>query len=203
MTIIIEKGPGGNGTLKTRVSQPGNLEIFTNVTLLAIYNAAAGKSTKKFATRQKAIQQTWDAIQGYAEIDATASPPALRREEAGDLPPPTPASDPSPASRPKQGRGRPVTREFKSEKQKDGTYLFRMQPRAPRAAPGGRRPELIAQLRKRPTFNQLMLRFDTPGDTYEARAFNLATAITCMGGTCGYGVVTDSDGRLELLEPLS
>lgn len=205
MTVkIIDIGVTGAPT-PVFVSSPEQLELFSNRTLIAVYNAASGRSTSKFATREKARQQTWQAIQGCTEIDATTMPPVVRREEVGvPCPGPAPASDPSSSAVRRVGRGRPaLPRQFKTEKQKDGTYLFNMEARTGRAAPGGRRPELLKQLRRRPTFAQLLERFESPGDTFEARAFNLATAITCMGGTCGYGVVTGSDGRLDLIEPLS
>lgn len=205
---IIEATPKNPG-LVTAVGSSEGLRIFTNPMLLAIYNAAAGKTTSKFANRSKALTQTWDAIKGFAAVDSRATPPVLYR--VGDaLPeevttPSASGSAPTPAKTkeaPGPGPGRP-RKSRPAAKQPDGTYLFDMAPRVPKAAPGGRRPELIAQLRKGPTFRQLQQRFQVNGETDDQRAFNLATHITCMCHVTGYGVRTDERGRLELLEPVA
>lgn len=193
--------PAGT-VFSNNISKPEDLAEYPNSTLLAVHNAATGKSTSKFATREKALNQTWKAIQGYAEIDARTLPPVLARAgeaAAAAAPDPAPSSNP-PVSR---GRGRPATPKWKAQKQKDGTYLFNIAPRAQKAPPGGRRPELINQLRKRPTFAQLMQRFPVDSPISQDAAFNLSTAIVCMCTVTGYGVVTAPDGRIDLAEPLS
>lgn len=203
MPITIIQNARLGGILKIVIEHRDHLFQLANPQLLSIHNAATGRSTKKFATRDKALDQTWRAIRDFVEIDLRILPPVLSRAEGVASPQVAAPSAPSPAT-PAKGRGRPAaTREFNAEKQKDGGYLFRMQPRVQKHKPGGRRPELLRQLSKRPTFRQLLKTFDVPGETDTQRAFNLATSITLLGGMCGHGVVTAADGKLELLEPLS
>lgn len=200
ITLLINT-PSGS-VLSKSIAGPQDLDEYPNPLLLAVHNAATGRGTKKFATRDKALTQTWKAIQEFAEIDARTLPPVLTRAGVATAiatPDPVPSDNP-PASR---GRGRPAAPKWKAQKQKDGSYLFNMPARAQKAEPGGRRPELIAQLRKRPTFAQLLQRFTVTGDTPEARAFNLATAVTCMCHVTGYGAVTQDDRRITLTEPLA
>lgn len=223
-TLIIEK-TAQNPSLVTAVKSAASLKTFSNPDLLRIYNGCTGRATKKFATRDKALSQTYAVVKEFAAVDLRAEPPVVyRRGDAlpegfttapGSAQPDVRRSQPVvpaaseevteqviPASRPvgRPPAGPPV---WRSRKLKDGTYEFNMPARAQKAAPGGRRPELIAQLRKSPTFKQLQQRFSVHGDTPEQQAFNLATAITCMGHVTGYGVVTGEKGRLQLLEPLS
>lgn len=218
--------------LVTPVMNAGELEPYSNPQLIAMYRAATGRETKKFATRQKAVQQTWAAIQVLAAVDLRATPPApyqvgdalpevVRTPAAsGSIPPelarteggvdPAPSEQVTeqviPATRAAGKVGRPSlnTSTWKSRKLKDGTYEFNMEARAPRGKTmGGRRPELVELLRRRLTFKQLLARYKPAGETEEQRAFNLATAMTCMGHVAGYGFRTAPDGRIDLLEPLA
>lgn len=221
-TLIIERDD-----LVTSVARPADLEVLTNPQLLSIYNAATARSTSKFATRAKGVQQTFDAINNLIAVDLRVNPPmryavgdelpeVVRTPVAsGSIPPEAARTQPVepgsteevteqviPASRPAGKVGRPPNRQA-ARKQKDGTYHFDMDPRAPRGKTmGGRRPELAAMLRKRPTFKQLLSRYKPNGETDEQRAFNLATAMTCMGHVAGFGFRTEADGRITLLEPL-
>lgn len=213
----------------TAVAKAADLEPLSNPQLLAIYNAATGRSTSKFANRTKAREQTYSAIKDLACVDARPVPPVVYHEgdqlpeevstpiASGSIPPeaaradgrvdPAPTEEVTeqviPASRPAGKVGRPPLRQA-ARKQKDGTYVFDMDPRVPRGKTmGGRRPELVRLLRKRPTFRQLLSWYKPSGETDDQKAFNLATAMTCMGHVAGYGFKTAADGRIDLLEPLS
>lgn len=227
--LIIEATPKGE-PLVTAVGTSQGLAIYTNPQLLLMHNAASGRDTRKFATRAKGLEQTWRAVKGFAAVDMRASPPVSYRDgdalpegveplapsggnpDAQRLEPVVPGTTEEvteqviPASTPagKPGRGRPITVVQKARKQADGTYVFAMEPRVPRGKTmGGRRPELVEMLRKRPTFKQLVQRYKPNGETDEQRAFNMATTVTCMCHVAGYGVKTASDGRIDLLEPLA
>lgn len=206
--LIIEKTPK-NDALVTPAGSAEAIRIFTNTQLLNMHNAALGKTTSKFANRTKAVQQTWAAISALAAVDIRTTPAVVYR--VGDALPEeatTPAASGSseaqtekviPASKPV---GRPAKR-VPARKLADGTYSFDMDPRAQKAKPGGRRPELVEMLRKAPTFRQLMNRYNPRGETEDEKAFNMATAMTCMGHVCGFGFRTDEKGRIQLLEPTS
>lgn len=210
----------------TPAAKAADLAALTNPQLLEVYRTATGRATKKFATRQKALDQTFAAIRELAAVDLRSEPPVLYREgdqlpevvstplASGSTPPdqarvqpvdPAPTMEVTeqviPGSTP-AGRGRPPKR-TPARKLSDGTYRFDMEPRKQKAVPGGRRPELVRLLQKRPTFRQLLARYKPNGATDEQRAFNLATAMTCMGHVCGYGFQTAPDGRIDLLEPLA
>lgn len=222
--LIIETAAGA--LLTTAVASAADLEFLGGPQLLSIYNTVPGRSTKRFAKRSVAIERTFSAIQNLAAVDLRTRPPVLYQvgdalpEEvstpaaSGSTPPVVARAEPVapatseelveqviPASRPAGRVGRPA-KPTPARKLPDGTYTFAMEPRIQKAKPGGRRPELVEMLRRRPTFRQLLQRYKPQGDTDDKRAFNLATAMTCMGHVCGYGFRTAEDGRIDLLEPL-
>lgn len=222
LILIVEKTPK-NPALITEVRIASNLSFLGQPELLRIYNAATGRSTSKFASRPKGLAQTFTAIQELAAVDLRAEPPVLyRRGEAlpDDVrPAPAPGSAPPDVQRAQTvvpgtteevtdqviPASRPVGRPQQSRparKQADGTYAFDIPARKQKAAPGGRRPDLIAQLRKAPTFRQLLKRFPVNGADDDTQAFNLAGHILCMTQVTGFGVKTEG-GRLVLSEPLS
>lgn len=202
---IIEINPAG-GVFDTQAATLHDLDRLSNPQLLSIHNEALGRTTSKFASRPKALSQTWAALvtTSTAVVDMRSNPPLLSiAGAAGPQVPPAPVVDPSPSIS-QRGRGRPVTTmsTWKARKLADGTYEFNMPPRHAKAEPGGRRPELIIALRKGPTFRQLQKAFAVKGDTSEVRAFNLASHITCMCHVTGYGIISEA-GRLVLLDPVS
>ncbi len=133
------------------------------------------------------------------EEDAPAAPPAAlpgleaARQHLG--------TDPAPAKAPRVKKARPAL------KQDDGLYVFNMaaRPAGKFKTIGGRRPELMDFLRKGPTFRELMAWYKPRGDDLDTRAFNMATAVTCMCHVVGCGVFTEgqtSGGRIIFSEAL-
>lgn len=84
-------------------------------------------------------------------------------------------------------------------RQDDGSYLFNLPARKPRTkVVGGTRAELLAWLREKPrTWADVHWRLRRP----DGNIFKEATVLLMLSVTLGYGIRTNAEGYIEVLEP--
>lgn len=198
----------------------------------AIAQTLGRKTTNRFSDIKAGQRRTWDQLTAYAFTFADQSPADVEAEQASAAilkmatsPSPEPEvvapaqvapeivedAPAAPEEQPAPVQKAPKVKREKAPrpalKQDDGQYVFNMAARAGGKFKtiGGRRPELMDFLRKSPTFRELMDWYKPRGEYFDERAFNMATAVTCMCHVIGCGVITEggtSDGRIIFSEAL-
>lgn len=201
-----------------------DVAALTTAVRLAIYNQLTGRATKKFATTEKGVEQTWKEIEAKAAAPAKMNGTPVVDFEEDPPPPPKPApagaetsSGPAEEAAPEAAQ---KTKRKKKEKQPaepkaPRTLLFNMPLADDTKRPGRGKRKTIFEMIQRPqgaTFEELQAAtgwvtayFQKEGKT-AAEAEQLARKTTYEGirllnTYCGYGLKTDAEGRIHAVVP--